>query len=85
MTLPDGGRRDRTAAVAGSARTTLALVTGVAMIALGTFIALRPLWVGRIPLTSSTWLDVAFAFVFLVRGVMNVRGVMHVRGAGRRA
>ena len=79
MTLPDGGPRDRTAAVAGSARTTLALVTGVAMIALGAFIALRPLWAGRTPLTGSTWLDVAFAFVFLVRGVMNVRGAMRRR------
>jgi len=79
VTLPDGGRGDRAAAVAGSARTTLALVTGVAMIGLGLFIALRPLWAGRTPLTSSVWLDVAFAFVFLVRGVMNVRGVMRRR------
>jgi len=64
---------DRVAAFAGSARVTMALLTGVAMLAAGAFIALRPLWAGRTPLTTSPWIDAAFAFFFLLRGTMNVR------------
>jgi len=78
VTGPDdderGGRPDGATALAGSARVTLALVTGIVMILVGAFVALRPLWAGRTPLTTSPWLDGAFAFFFLLRGVMNVRG-----------
>ena len=66
-------------ASAGSARITVALVTGVVMIGLGAFIALRPLWAGPAPLAGSRWLDVAFAFFFLARGGMNVRMALRAR------
>ena len=46
---------------------------GVIMMALGAFVALRPLWAGPRPLTASRWLDIAFALFFLARGWMNVR------------
>jgi hypothetical protein len=77
VTGPDGGERGERpdgAALAGSARATLALVTGIVMLLVGGFVALRPLWAGRTPLTTSPWLDAAFAFFFLLRGSMNVRG-----------
>ena len=54
--------------------TTLRLVLGWVMIALGAFVAVHPLWSHGRPVTSSIWLDMAFAAVFLLRGVMNVRG-----------
>ena len=63
-----------------SARASLALVTGIVMVAIGVFIAVRPLWAGPRPLTNSVWLDGAFAFFFLVRGGMNVRAA---RQSGR--
>ena len=50
------------------------LAIGLAMMALGAFIALRPLWAGPQPLSSSRWIDVAFALFFLLRGLMNVQG-----------
>ena len=49
------------------------LVIGSVMLALGAFVALRPLWSGPAPLTGSRWLDVAFAAFFLIRGVMTIR------------
>jgi hypothetical protein len=54
----------------GRARITLGF--GVVLIALGAFIAVRPLWT-RVPITGTPLLDGAFALVFLVRGMMNVR------------
>jgi len=45
---------------------------GVVMIGLGLFLALHPLFVPR-PVTASRWLDVGFAFFFVLRGLMNVR------------
>ena len=68
-----------------SARVTLALVTGLAMIAMGLVIVARPLCTARPALTSSAWMDGAFALFFLVRGLMNVRsarqGARHRRDA----
>ena len=65
---------------AGSARVTLALVTGVVMIGLGLFVALRPLWADAAPLAGNVWLDYAFAAFFLLRGGMNVRAALAARG-----
>lgn len=56
-------------------------VLGVILCALGLFIALRPLFTHNAVLTSARWLDVAFAFVFLVRGVMNIKSALN-RGGG---
>ena len=57
------------------------LVIGLAMMALGAFIALRPLWAGPQPLSSSRWIDVAFALFFLLRGLMNVQGARRMLAA----
>lgn len=54
------------------------LVLGVAMFAIGLFVALRPLWVPG-PVTGARWLDMAFAIVFMLRGAINVRTVMAQR------
>jgi hypothetical protein len=54
----------------------VALGLGVVMMGLGAFVALRPLWAGPAPLSSSRWLDAAFAFFFLLRGWMNVRSAL---------
>jgi hypothetical protein len=51
------------------------LVLGWIMILLGAYVALHPLWSHGKPVTTSLWLDMAFAAVFLLRGVMNIRGV----------
>ena len=55
------------------ANTTIKLVLGVIMIALGAIVALRPLYAPGRSLTGSPWMDMAFAVLFLLRGVMNVR------------
>ena len=65
---------------AGPARITIALVTGIVMMGLGIFVALRPLWADAAPLAGNVWLDYAFAAFFLLRGGMNVRLAL----AGRR-
>jgi len=52
---------------------TVRLVLGWVMIALGLYVALHPLWSHGHPVTPSIWLDMAFAAVFLLRGVMNLR------------
>lgn len=43
------------------------------MFALGLFVAVRPLFTHNSVLTGSRWLDLTFAFVFMIRGAMNVR------------
>ena len=53
---------------------TVRLVLGLVMILLGSYVALHPLWANGRPLTSSIWFDMAFAALFLLRGVMNLRG-----------
>jgi hypothetical protein len=52
---------------------TMRLVLGWVMIALGLYVAVHPLWSHGKPVTTSIWLDMGFAAVFLLRGVMNVR------------
>jgi hypothetical protein len=54
---------------------TTRLVLGWIMIALGTYVALHPLWSHGKPVTTSLWLDMAFAAVFLLRGLMNLRSL----------
>ena len=55
------------------ARGTTLLVIGVVKIALGGFLALRPLFRPGRPITSAAWLDMVFAAFFLLRGGWNVR------------
>jgi hypothetical protein len=63
-------------------RVVLSFVLGVVMLALGVFVALRPFWSHGVAFTGARWLDVAFALVFVLRGLMNVssaRAVMRRR------
>lgn len=62
-----------------SLRTRLSLVIGLVMIGLGGWIALRPLWV-RTPVTGQRFLDMAFAFFFLVRGGLYLRSLRRPPG-----
>jgi hypothetical protein len=62
----------------------LKFVLGVIMIVLGAFIAVRPLFTHNAILTSARWLDLTFAFVFMLRGTLNVRSVMRARAARNR-
>lgn len=54
-------------------RWVVGLVLGVIMIAIGLFVALRPLWTHDGVLLGSRALDFLFAIVFMVRGIVNVR------------
>ena len=54
-------------------RSIVRLVLGVIMFALGLFVAVRPLFTHNAVLTGARWLDLTFALVFMVRGLMNVR------------
>jgi hypothetical protein len=60
--------------------TTMRIVLGIVMILLGSYVALHPLWANGRPITTSIWFDMAFAALFLLRGVMNVRGARRRRG-----
>jgi uncharacterized membrane protein HdeD (DUF308 family) len=55
------------------------LVLGVAMFALGAFIALRPLFTHFATFTPSRWLDMTFAVLFLLRGWLNVKTALKRR------
>lgn len=59
----------------------LKLVLGVVMIGLGLYVAVRPLFTNNSILTSARWLDLTFAFVFMLRGAVNVRSVMRAQAA----
>lgn len=63
---------------------TTRVVLGWIMIALGLFVALHPLWSHGRPVTTSIWLDMAFAAVFLLRGVMNLRFARRPRSTSER-
>ena len=54
---------------------TTRMVLGWIMIALGAYVAIHPLWSHGKPVTTSIWLDMAFAAVFLLRGLMNLRSL----------
>ena len=64
-----------------SIRWVVTLVLGAVMLGIGLFVALRPLWKHNATLTPARWLDWAFAFVFMLRGVMNVRTALARRTA----
>jgi uncharacterized membrane protein HdeD (DUF308 family) len=56
-----------------NARWVTTLVLGVIMFAIGLFVALRPLWSHNAVFLGARWLDLTFAVVFMLRGVVNVR------------
>jgi uncharacterized membrane protein HdeD (DUF308 family) len=56
-----------------SARWIIGFLLGIALVAIGLFVALRPLWTHNQTVTGARWLDMAFAAVFLLRGVVNMR------------
>ncbi len=60
-------------------RQRLIFALGIVMVLLGAFVALRPIWAPRRPITGALWLDAAFALVFLLRGVMNIRAARRAR------
>ena len=63
-----------------SARGPIALVIGVVMVALGAWLLVSAFLLRRGPVTSSIWLDLAFALFFILRGGMNLRsGRRHTR------
>jgi len=62
--------------------TTLRIALGVVMIVLGLYVALHPLWANGRTITGSIWFDMAFAALFLLRGVMNLRGGRRRQRAG---
>jgi hypothetical protein len=61
---------------------TTRLVLGWIMIALGAYVAIHPLWSHGKPVTTSLWLDMAFAAVFLLRGLMNLRSLRRAARPG---
>jgi hypothetical protein len=52
------------------------LALGVILVGLGSFVALRPLWRPHATVTPSRFLDVAFAAVFILRGLVNIRSAL---------
>ena len=62
-----------------SARWVLTFVLGVIMFGLGLYVGLRPIWTHNAVVTGARWLDMAFALVFMLRGVLNVRTAMNRR------
>ena len=52
------------------------LILGVVLIGLGAFVAVRPLWAPRSTVTPSRFLDVTFAVVFILRGLVHVRSAL---------
>jgi hypothetical protein len=63
-------------------RRPFSLVIGVLMIALGAYVALRPLLGDGRPVTSARWLDLAFAAIFLLRGTMYLRAARRLGRPG---
>lgn len=57
------------------------LVLGIAMFVIGLYVAVHPLWTHNATITGARWLDMAFAIVFMLRGIMNVRVAMNRRQA----
>ncbi len=63
-----------------SARWITTLVLGAIMFAIGLFVAVRPLFTHNGVLLGARWLDLVFAAVFMLRGVINVRTALRHRG-----
>jgi hypothetical protein len=49
------------------------------MFGLGMFVGVRPLWTHNSVVTGTRWLDMAFAIVFMLRGVLNIRSALERR------
>ena len=62
-----------------AARWVVTLVLGVAMFAIGVYVAVRPMWTHNASVTGARWLDMAFAVVFMLRGLLNYRTAMQRR------
>ena len=60
-------------------RWVIGLVLGVILFAIGLFVAVRPLWTHASVLLGSRFLDFVFAFVLMLRGVINVRTALNRR------
>ena len=60
-------------------RWVVGLVLGVIMVGIGVFVAVRPLWTHDGVLLGSRALDLLFAIVFMLRGVVNVRTALNRR------
>jgi uncharacterized membrane protein HdeD (DUF308 family) len=56
-----------------NARWVTTLVLGVIMFGIGLFVAARPLWSHNAVFLGARWLDLTFALVFMLRGVVNIR------------
>lgn len=54
-------------------RSRILLALGAILIVIGLYLAIRPLAGSGAPVTSSRFMDMAFAVFFLIRGTMNVR------------
>lgn len=65
-----------------SARWIVTYVLGVIMFAIGLFVAVRPLLTHDSVLLGARWLDLTFAAVFMLRGVINVRTARAHRAPG---
>ncbi len=63
-----------------STRSAFGAVTGVILFGIGLFVAVRPLFTHNGVLTGARWLDLTFAVVFMLRGVINVRTSLRRRG-----
>ncbi|MEO6444899.1 MAG: hypothetical protein ABIZ91_08140 [Gemmatimonadaceae bacterium] len=48
----------------------IGIAIGAVMVGLGAYIAARTLFMDGAPVTGQRWLDLAFAFFFIVRGAM---------------
>ena len=66
-----------------SARGHVALVLGVIMVVLGGWLLIHTVILQRSPVSGQRWLDVGFAALFMLRGVMNVRSARRIAGAMR--
>lgn len=64
-----------------NARWIVTLTLGVIMFGIGLFVAIRPLWTHNAVFLGARWLDLTFAAVFMLRGMINVRTALNRRQA----
>jgi len=62
---------------------TLRLVLGWIMVAIALYLVVHLVWSRGTPQTPSIWLDIAFAVLFLLRGLMNLRAKRRAQSATR--
>ena len=61
----------------------LRLVLGWIMVAIGVYLLGHLAWTRGVAQTTSIWLDLGFAALFILRGVMNLRGRRRYTSASR--